>query len=223
MRCEQFESFITTGGFVRRRRAIRHALKCLRCAEAWRRRREIEAELRAAAPRLTAAERSLWTAARRDKPQVVASPHGSRPLKVYLTVAAGLLILAIMLLRSWWPSQAIRQAPPIIAQTTQSPEQRIRAPNLTAQPRDVALALPDLADLDRELADLRLRIDLLEAKKEVDALWEQYARPRRSVARADRPDRSPDRSPAVAWSMRDNIADDRFGIKTIEIQSTSSQ
>ena len=62
MKCDNVLSSLATGGAVARWRARRHVARCLGCAEAQTRLREITREL-ADAPPLTAAQRALWTAA----------------------------------------------------------------------------------------------------------------------------------------------------------------
>ena len=62
MKCDRVLSSLATGGVVTRWRARRHIARCLECAEAQIRLREITREL-AEAPPLTAAQRALWTAA----------------------------------------------------------------------------------------------------------------------------------------------------------------
>jgi hypothetical protein len=181
MNCDRFLPFLTTGGPFRRWRATRHAARCPQCAEAQARIQKVTAEL-ATAPPLTAAQRALWTSASvTDEGSASVRPRAST-LWIYVgaSVVAAILV-GVVAARSLWPrsDRRIRQ-PDIIAPSPSLNPQRNDSQILTA-------LRADLDDLERDLADLRRQVDLIEIRKDADALWAQYGRRERVSSQADRP------------------------------------
>jgi hypothetical protein len=169
MKCDRVLSSLATGGAVTRWRARRHLAHCLRCAEAQIRLQEITREL-AKAPPLTAAQRALWTAASTE-------PTAPQPWRVWL-YCAGVAIAAVLLvaigLRLWGPQPGGRGTRPSLVKVTPEPP----APSPVPPSERGKLADEMLAKVDRldhELAELRREGDLIDVRKDADALWERYA------------------------------------------------
>ena len=169
MKCDRVLSSLATGSAVARWRAQRHVARCLRCAEAQIQLREITREL-AEAPPLTAAQRALWTAAGTE-------PTASRPWRVWV-YRAGLVAAAVLLgaigLKLWGPQPGGGGAGPNIVKVAPQPP----APSPVQPSERGKLANEMLAKVDRldhELAELRREGDLLDVRKDADALWDRYA------------------------------------------------
>ncbi len=170
MKCDRVLSSLATGNAVARWRAQRHVARCLRCAEAQIQLQEIAREL-AEVPPLTAAQRALWTAAGTE-------PTAARPWQSWVNraalVAAAVLIVAIGL-KLWGPRPGGRRVEPMIAKAAPRPP----APSLIQPSKHGELVNEMLAKVDRldqELAELRREGDLLDVRKDADALWDRYAR-----------------------------------------------
>jgi len=175
MKCDRVLSSLATGGVVARWQARRHVAGCLRCAEAQIQLGEIAREL-AEAPALTAAQRALWTAAGTE-------PTASRPRRVW-AYRAGLAAAAVLLgaigLKIWGPQPGGGGARPSIATIDPRPS----APSALQPSERGKLASEMLAKVDRldhELAKLRREGDLLDVRKDADALWDRYAPRKRSI------------------------------------------
>jgi hypothetical protein len=162
MRCDQFLPALTSGGAIGRWRADRHAARCPRCTRSRAEIRRIEGEL-AAATALTAAERALWTSVAEDHPVPVI------PLRWGLNsrLAASAVIAAMLAFLSW-----PRGAGPVVR-----PHPAV-APVIADRELDGLRA--GLEQLDRELADLRRRAELLDARRDLDALAARYTPQRQS-------------------------------------------
>jgi len=159
-RCEQVVAALATGGAIRRWRARRHAARCPRCTAARDELRRV-AEALAEVPRLTAAQRWLWAAAAGDEITVGPTPAlWFRP-----ALAGSLAALVVVAVGAWWAFRPVdlRQGPPAIADVDPS---AVRQETL----RDVEGLRGEVVALAQELEDLRRRADLLDARKEVDAL-----------------------------------------------------
>ncbi len=169
MKCDRVLSSLATGSAVARWRARRHVARCIRCAEAHIRLREITREL-AEAPPLTAAQRALWTAAGTE-------PTASRPSRVWVyraALVAATVLLGAIGLKLWGPQLAggaprasiVKVAPRPTAPVPVQPSEHGKLANEM---------LAKVDQLDRELADLRREGDLLDVRKDADALWNRYA------------------------------------------------
>lgn len=131
--------------------------------------REIAREL-AEAPPLTAAQRAVWSAASTE-------PTASQPWRVWVYrtgLAAAAVLVGAIGLKVWGlqpggggaglPIVNVAPRPPA-PDTIQLSERGTLA--------DLMLAKVDR--LDHELAELRREGDLLDVRKDADALWERYA------------------------------------------------
>lgn len=160
IRCEEVVAALTTGGPIRRRRALRHAARCPRCAAARDELRQV-AEALADVPSLTVAQCRLWVAAAGD--ETAAEPSRAWWFRPALTGALATVVLGAV--GVWWASRPVdlRLGPPTVA-----------AVDITAvreeTHRDVEGLRGGVVALARELDDLRRRADLLDARKDVDAL-----------------------------------------------------
>jgi hypothetical protein len=114
---------------------------------------------------LTAAQRRLWLGAAGDRIEAVAGPSRAGWLRPAL--AALLLVGAV---GAWWASRPRDRRPgrPAVA-IVPTPAVREEAP------RDVANLRGGVVALAHELDDLRRRADLLDSRKEVDALLARLA------------------------------------------------
>jgi hypothetical protein len=169
MKCDQVLSSLATGSAVARWRARRHVARCVRCAEAQIQLREITQAL-AEAPPLTAAQRANWTAASTE-------PTASRPRRAWV-YGAGLMAATVLLgaigLKLWGPQPVGGAVRLLIARMAPQPP----APSPVQPSEHGNLANEMLAKVDRldhELAELRREGDLLDVRKDADALWNRYA------------------------------------------------
>jgi hypothetical protein len=166
MKCDQFTTWITVGNAFQRRRAERHAEHCHRCAEARQQLQALVADLAVTPSPLTTRERALWMAACSESIDD-ARTSGIRPLRrVYWAAAAAVVACATLAASYWWTRGGMREGNAPVVQRSQP----------TPSPGTAVAALPDLSDLERELADLRVRVDLLGARQEADSLWKRYTR-----------------------------------------------
>jgi hypothetical protein len=122
------------------------------------------------APPLTAAQRARWTAAGSE-------PTASRPWRV-LVYRAGLVAATVVLgaigLKLWGPQPGAGSAPSTIAKV--APRPPVPNPIQTSEHDNLANEMLAKVDrLDHELAELRREGDLLDVRKDADALWDQYA------------------------------------------------
>lgn len=166
--CAQFAADLAAGGPVRRWRARRHAARCPRCASVRDGLRRVVRAL-AEAPPLTAAERRLWTA--------VADGEGraepARESRFFRPALAGALAVAVVgVFGGWWASRPVerRSGPPAV--TRVDPLRSVAGPL-----PDVEALRPGLVALARDLDDLRRRADLLDARRDVNALAARLAPP----------------------------------------------
>jgi hypothetical protein len=156
MRCDRFLKALTTGGTFGRWRADRHVARCPRCARARAEILRIEGEL-AAASALTGAERALWNSVAEDNPApFILLPWG---LTSRLAAAAAIAAMLALLL---WPRDGgpvVRPHPVVVPIVADHELDGLRA---------------GLERIDRELADLRRQADLLDARRDLDALAARY-------------------------------------------------
>jgi hypothetical protein len=175
MKCEKVLSSLASGGAFARWKARRHAARCPQCAREHRLLADITGEL-ASAPPLTAAQRALWTAASTEP--VVSR---NRPAWVY---PVGLAAATVLLGAIGWKLWLLRPVGgghglSVVQFAPESPETSPVQPPERARLVDEMLAKVDR--LDHELAELRREADLLDVRKDADALWAQYA-PRKQSA-----------------------------------------
>jgi hypothetical protein len=175
MKCEKVLSSLASGGAFARWQARRHAARCPQCAREHRLLADITGEL-ASAPPLTAAQHALWTAASTEA-------ITSRPRRTWvypLGLAAAAVLLGAIGLELWSPQLGGVADQPTVVQFVAEPP-----PTSTAQPPEHAqLANEMLAKVDRldhELTELRRQADLLDVRRDADALWAQYATRKRSA------------------------------------------
>jgi hypothetical protein len=164
-RCGQVVAALATGGPIRRWRALWHAARCPRCAAARDELRQI-VEALADVPPLTAAPRRLWGAAAADE----FTPEPSPAWWLRPAMAGALAATIFVAVGVWWASRPrdLPLGPPDIASVDPSAVQEKTL-------RDVESLRGDVVALARELDDLRRRADLLDARKEVDALMARLA------------------------------------------------
>jgi hypothetical protein len=166
-RCEETVTALATGGPIRRWRARWHAARCPRCAAAWDELRQLASAL-ADTPPLAVAERRLWVAAAEDEDEVSSGPSRawwSRP-----ALAGALSAVVLGAVGVWWSCRPVdhRPGPPALAD--------VELPAVREQTlRDVEGLRGDVVALAHELDDLRRRAELLDARKEVDALMARLA------------------------------------------------
>jgi hypothetical protein len=164
-RCEEVVSAMATGGPIRRWRARRHVARCPRCAEARNELRQI-AEALAEVPPLTVAQRRLWVAAAGDV--ITAEPSRVSWLRPALAGAFAAAVIAVV--GVWWAFRPVNHRPGL------PPVTRVSPPAAREEAvGDVESLRGSVMALARELDDLRSRADLLDARKEVDALMARLA------------------------------------------------
>jgi hypothetical protein len=159
--CDNFVAAFASGGPIRRWRALRHAHRCPRCAATRDALRQVTEALTEVQP-LTGAERGLWLAAAGSElPDMPSLVWWVRPaLAATIVVALGAL----------WAVRHMehRDGAPTVVDVQPPPTIKTNSPNLGGlRVRVVALA--------QELDDLRARADLLDARKDIDALTAQLA------------------------------------------------
>jgi hypothetical protein len=167
MRCEDALALLATGSALGRWRARQHAARCPSCARERARLSRI-AELLAAAPPLSPAERALWTSA----------ATGSRPFwarRVRISAVAAALLLSIGLagvaLRSWQRRPTIQQPfPPHVKATNPS---RQASPEVV---RELDGLTAKLQALSRELAGLGRKAELLDERRDAENLSHRFDR-----------------------------------------------
>jgi hypothetical protein len=162
MRCDDVTRLLATGGALGRWRVRRHMVRCPRCAAL----RSILDDL-ATVPHLPDSHRALWARAADEATTVrLTRPRYVRPALVGLAAAAVLLIA----IRLPWVT-----APPRPAPRDVPVERGLELAAATIRSLDT---IKDSLDpLARELADLRRRADLLDARRDVDRLLARYAWP----------------------------------------------
>lgn len=165
MRCEEVMAALAAGRVIRRWRARRHAARCPRCTAARDELRQIARTL-ADDPPLTAAQRRIWVVAAGE--EIAAGPSRAWWLRPALAGALAAVVLGAI--GGWWTLRPVdlRQGPPIVADVKPS---AVEAETV----HDVEGLRGDVLALARELDDLRRRADLLDARKEVDALMARLA------------------------------------------------
>jgi hypothetical protein len=156
MRCDQFLPALTTGGSIARWRADRHAARCPRCARVRIEILQLQHDL-ATGPALTPAQSALWTSVAEDHTSPVILP--SWRLQRRLAAIGAVAAMAAFVL---WPqaSGPVAGPDPVIA------------PIIADRELDGLRA--GLEQLDHELADLRRQADLLDARRDLDALAARY-------------------------------------------------
>jgi hypothetical protein len=175
MKCENVLSSLASGGAFARWKARRHSARCPRCDRERRLLENITGEL-AAAPPLTAAQRALWTAAGTEA-------IASRPRWAWVYpagLAAATVLLGAIGLKLWSPQLGgVVDQPTVVRFVPEPPEKISTQPPEHAQLANEMLAKVDR--LDHELTELRRQADLLDVRRDADALWAQYAPRKRSA------------------------------------------
>jgi hypothetical protein len=166
-RCEKVVAAMATGGPFRRWRAMRHAARCPHCAAARDKLRQVALAL-ADVPPLTDAQRRLWAAA--AVTEFTAEPARAWWLRPAMAGAFATVILIAA--GVWWASRPwkLRPAPPGIASV---PPPTVNEETLP----EVDVLRGDVVALARELDELLRRAELLEARKDVEALMARLAPP----------------------------------------------
>ncbi len=166
-RCEEVVAALATGGAIRRWRARRHTARCPRCAAARDELRQV-AEALGEVPPLTAAQRRLWSTAAGS--EIAMGP--SRASWFRPALGGALAALVLVAVGAWWAFRPVdlRKGPPAIAEVEPSAVQQEAL-------RDVEGLRGEVVALGQELEDLRHRADLLDARKELDALMARLGPP----------------------------------------------
>ena len=160
-RCEEVVAALATGGPIRRWRARRHAARCPRCAAAREELRQVALTL-ADVPPLTARPASALDRGRRWR------DHRGAVADVVVSAGPG---RGVGRGGPWSPSGPGGRPVRWIADRARRPSRRSSPPAVRKETlRDVEGLRGGVVALSRELDDLRRRADLLDARKEVDAL-----------------------------------------------------
>jgi hypothetical protein len=188
MKCDQALDALATGGVFRRWLAARHLARCPKCSEQAAGLRQI-VEALSDVPPLTESQRQSWMKAADEAPLVSESPgwhalakcehgstrthahtsreHATRPI---LRGVAGVLLLISLFYSTHWFTRHLflPQKPPIIAAID---------PIVIKQTtlRDLDTLQVKSSSLSRELDDLLCEVDLLDARRDVEALQLQLA------------------------------------------------
>jgi hypothetical protein len=185
MTCDRAVTLLATGGPLGRWRARRHCSHCPNCAAEAARIRRIARELSAVEP-LSAAQRALWSSASTDP-----RPLASRPPRFRRALLAGwaaAVVLVLVANVAWrltrGPGPGPRPGPAIVV--ANPPD----SPGLgRIQPETPPETIRELGDLEvrlralsRDLAQLRGRAELLDERREAEALARRF---RPSVAARD--------------------------------------
>jgi RecB family exonuclease len=164
-RCENAVFALATGGLLRRAWARYHAARCPRCAAAQRKLASIAKAL-ADVPPLTAEERRVWTAAIGDGRPAVVVARRLRPA----ALVAFALTLVMAIPAAWWMlRRQEKEAPPLAAPPA--------APAIVADTQplvDLESLRRDVLALSDELDELQHRAELLDARRDVDALLARF-------------------------------------------------
>ena len=175
MKCEHVLSALVSGGWLSRRRALRHASRCPRCAGAQAFLQEIEAAFARSDPdavpdenQLSPRHRDLWMRAATEEAPLLPVPKPARVRFRATWIAAA---AAALLATSWaaWlnsPPQPEAPAPPVSANPASKSERTQVAEN----------AGIDFSPARREIAELRRKADLLDVRRDADRLWDRFAR-----------------------------------------------
>jgi hypothetical protein len=164
MKCNQALDALATGGFVQRWLAARHLARCPNCSEQAQALGQIVDAL-SDVPPLTESERRSWMKAAEVESAI---PVGPRiPIFDRVAIAASLL-LACVFLWSIRTYQSDRPRPPIVVAID---------PVVIKQAtlRDLDTLQGKTSTLSRDLDDLLREVDLLDARRDVEALQLQFA------------------------------------------------
>jgi hypothetical protein len=165
MTCDKVLSALAAGGLFGRWRARRHAARCPRCATVINELENMVGEL-SAVPALTPAERQLWLRACDDVPLVSRYwPRLTRPALAAAVVAA--VVIPVGMWLNSRPMQ-IKSRPAVI---TVVDTKFTRAESL----RVVDEIQTGVVGLIRELDQLQSAADLLDARRDVEALELRFA------------------------------------------------
>jgi hypothetical protein len=160
MKCDQAVTQLTTGSALGRWRARRHAARCPACAAEFVRLRRITGELAAAQP-LSAAQRALWTSASTEPRPVASYPLWRRPALLAATAAS--VLLGIVVARLLPPSITVVNHPVV-------PAPGVMPQATLNEVRELDDLKSNLQALSRELVQLRRRAELLDERRDTEAL-----------------------------------------------------
>jgi hypothetical protein len=170
MRCDRAVNLLATGGVLGRWLARRHAARCTSCAAEAARLRRIARELSAVEP-LSAAQRALWASMSTEPRPMVARPIRYRPVLLAGAAAAAVLIFSIgvtIVARRLPPTPA---PDPWVAQHPDVPQQA--SPAAIREFDDLKAKLQALS---QDLVQLRRRAELLDERKDAEALSDRFNR-----------------------------------------------
>ena len=173
MRCERAVTLLATGGILGRWRARRHAARCPGCAAEADRLRRIARELSVVEP-LSAAQRALWTSVSTEPRPSAARPTRYRPALLAGAAAAVVLVVGIgvtIVMRRPPPAGAVPIPEPSIVQAPDVPRQA--PPAAIRELDDLKTRFQSLA---QDLAQLRRRAELLDERRDAEALSHRFDR-----------------------------------------------
>jgi hypothetical protein len=165
MKCDRVLPALVTRGFFGRWRARRHAARCPRCAIVINDLEKLVGEL-SAVPALTPAERQHWLRASDDVPSVRRSwPRLTRP------ALAAAVVAAVVIPGGMWLNSRLVSIKTSSAVVTIVEAKVTRAESL----REVDEIRTGVVGLIRDLDQLQREADLLDARRDADALEIQFA------------------------------------------------
>jgi hypothetical protein len=177
MTCDRAVILLATGGPLGRWRARRHCSRCPNCAAEAARIGRIARALSVVEP-LSAAQRALWSSASTDARPSPSPPARSR--RALLVGSAAAIALVLVAIVAWRPSPGPgpRPGPPIvIAEPPAPPSPGVRSETSPETIRELGDLEVQLRALSRDLAQLRGRAELLDERKEAEALSRRFRRP----------------------------------------------
>jgi hypothetical protein len=165
MKCEKVIPALVAGGFLGRWRARRHAARCPRCATVINDLENLVGEL-SAVPALSPAERQLWLRAGDQVPAVSRFwPRLARP-----ALAAAVVAAVVIPVGMWLNSRPVhKKSRPAVVTVVDT--KVTRAESL----REVDEIRTGVVGLFRELDQLVREADLLDARRDADALELRFA------------------------------------------------
>jgi hypothetical protein len=174
MRCERTVTLLATGGVLGRWLARRHADHCPNCAAEAARLRRIARELSVVEP-LSAAQRALWTSVSSEPRPSPAWPTRYRRVLLAGSTAAVLIagVVAMIVARrpSPGPGRPLPSPEPSIARLGDVPR-----PASPATIREIDDLKTKFQALARDVAQLRRRAELLDERRDAEALSRRFDR-----------------------------------------------
>ena len=187
MKCEDFLPALETGGPLRRRRAQRHAARCVACAAAAERLAAMKRQW-ADTPPIGLEERVVWERAAVDDPGVRNIPLPAPPRRLamptrfqwWAAAACVLLVVSIavtLAVRHQTVNVVVRPQPVPTTTTTQTVRASQPGP-IRVEPADGAGELEHLAtavdQLDVQMQELRRKAERAEARSQIASALDRF-------------------------------------------------